>query len=59
MAKQQTIEKIFQGLQRQKFADWYNTGDFDAWIQGDTPSKTDAEIKEDIAKLFNLTPTQP
>ena len=55
MAKQQTIEKIFQGLQRQKFADWYNTGDFDKWLSGDDGAKTDAEIKEDIDRLFNLT----
>jgi len=56
MTKKQVIEKIFQALQRQKFADWYNDGgDFDQWISGAVDKPTDDEIKADIAKLFGLT----
>jgi len=55
MNKQQLIEKIFQALQRQKFADWYNTGNFDNWIRKDFGAPTDDEIKADIARFFGLT----
>ncbi len=53
MNENEIVEKIFQTLQRREFASWFNAGDFDKWITGDG-QKTDAEIKTDIAKLFNL-----
>lgn len=55
MNKQQLIEKILQTLMRQKFADWYTYGEFDKWLAKDLDAPTDAEIKEDIARLFGLT----
>jgi hypothetical protein len=55
MTKQQLIEKILQTLMRQKFADWYNDGGaFDKWIRQDNDAPSDAEIEQDIARLFNL-----
>lgn len=54
MNEDQVIEKIFQTLLRQKFADWYNSGRFDQWISGDLPGIEDEEIKEDIRNLFGL-----
>ena len=49
------VEKIFEGLQKQKFADWYNEGgDFDHWITGDLPAIEDEEIKNNIKSLFFL-----
>lgn len=54
MDKDEVIEKILQGLTRQKFADWYNSGNFDKWISGDLPKIPDNQIQKDIAELFNL-----
>ena len=51
-AKDKILENIFQTLQRQKFADWYNNLDFDRWISGDLPKITDEAIKEQIKKIF-------
>ena len=55
MTKEQVTEKILAGLQRQKFADWYNRGNFDKWISDREQSCLDEmEIKMDIEKLFDL-----
>lgn len=51
----QTIEeKILATLESQKFADWYNTGNFDKYISGDAPTITKEEILAEIKKLFRL-----
>jgi hypothetical protein len=47
--------QILDLLSSQRFADWYNTGKFDAYITGgempdETPSK--ATILADIKKMF-------
>lgn len=48
---------ILEGLSRQKFADWYNTGRFDDYITGEKPL-SEQEILADIVKLFNLDKMQ-
>lgn len=60
MNKNEVVEKIFQTLQSQKFADWYNKGGFDAFISGDydfkafPPDEMEKQVKEEITRLFNL-----
>lgn len=61
MNKNEVVEKIFQTLQSQNFADWYNKGGFDAFISGDydfeafSPDRMEREVKKEIEKLFHLT----
>jgi hypothetical protein len=58
--KQQRIEakaqEILNVLSKQKFADWYNNGNFDNYITGEM--KHDAENEKiviiDIIKMFDL-----
>lgn len=52
--KQIIIQKIKDALSQQRFADWYNSGNFDKWIRGDLPEVTDKTIEQDIARLFRL-----
>jgi hypothetical protein len=52
--KTEVIEKILSTLSRQKFADWYNTGNFDKWITGDLPKVPQNQVKKDIAQMFDL-----
>ena len=58
ISKEALNEIILNALETQKFADWYNNGNFDKWISGDgnlitgTPSKE--QIEKDIERLFNL-----
>ncbi len=52
-------EKILNGLEKQKFADWYNDGSFMDYISGTYPKEdpkcpTKEKIIEDIKRLFNL-----
>lgn len=49
--------RILRGLEKQKFADWYNTGDFDNYIRGEYPDDdprqpTPASIENDIKDMF-------
>ncbi len=46
--------KILLGLQSQRFADWYNKGNFDAYISSDDNAPTVETIKSDIQRLFTL-----
>jgi len=46
-------EKIYNGISKQPFYDWYNEdGDFEKFIQGTDDAKSKEEILEDIKKLF-------
>ena len=53
-------KKILNGLEKQKFADWYSAnGAFDDYITGaysdtDPRQPTEEKILEDIVRLFNL-----
>ena len=53
MNKEQIIEKIFQAIQSRKFEVWYNLGNLNNYITGET-DVTPEQVKEDIAKLFKL-----
>jgi hypothetical protein len=54
LTKDDVIQKILNGLEKQAFADWYSNGNFDKWISGDLPAVTTEQVKKDIEKLFNL-----
>lgn len=55
MKPEEIIERIFQTLQRQKFADFYASGGaFGRWIEGDINAPSKEEVKQEIAKLFNI-----
>jgi len=44
---------IRQVLWRQKFADWYTTGNFDKWVsEGTQTPEFNEQVLEDIEKLF-------
>ena len=47
--------EILNALEGRRFADWYNTGKFNAYISGELPQVTKEEIIEDIKRLFRLT----
>lgn len=48
-----TIEQVFQTLEKQSFADFYNNGGkFDTWITGDRPEVTEAEAMEELSRLI-------
>lgn len=47
-------ELILDRLSSQYFADWYNTGHFAQWIQGDLPKVTKETVLEEITKMFKL-----
>ena len=51
MNKNEIIEKILATLSSQKFEDWF-IGQFDDYTAESQP--TEAEIKQDIEKLFDL-----
>ena len=46
MEKQEIINKIFNALQKQKFADWYHQGNYDAFICGEHDAPSEEEIKK-------------
>lgn len=48
-------EMILSTLERQKFTDFYNTGDFDRYIRGEEDAKSRDEILEEIVKLFRIS----
>jgi hypothetical protein len=50
------LSKILSLLERQKFADWYNTGNFDAYITGDMEHSKGITYEE--AKEIVLTDLQ-
>lgn len=57
----QMAEKILSTLEGQRFTDWYNNGEFDAFITGDlthdlecTPTQARERILEQIIRLFRL-----
>jgi hypothetical protein len=54
MNKKQLAEKILMALERQRFANWYNNGDFDKFISGDLDALSREEILEQIIFLFRL-----
>ena len=53
-------EKILEALEKQRFADWYNTGGrFDSYITCEYPEEspehvTRAAVLNDIKRLFSL-----
>jgi len=52
-------EKILNGLDKARFADWYTAGKFDVYISGDYPvgdprQPTKEQILEDIVSMFHL-----
>lgn len=55
-SQRKKAEVILNGLTYQKFADWYNTGRFDSWLEGEFPSSdiTYEDVLEDIVNLFKL-----
>lgn len=50
--KRKLIQNILNRLSSKKFADWYNSGNFDRWISGDLPALEDEQISKDIESLF-------
>lgn len=56
---EEQAEQILSTLERQKFADWYNSGNFDNYISGDLPPVLKEQIIQDIIKLFQLAPQSP
>jgi hypothetical protein len=54
MNNQEIAKKILNALELQKFADWYNAGNFDHWISGDLPTISDEQILEEIKEIFQL-----
>jgi hypothetical protein len=58
MNKKQIAEKILMTLEGQRFADWYNSGDFEKYITGDLNEKgirlAKEKILEQIILLFHL-----
>ncbi len=64
MNNRETITKLIWLFQSQRFADWYNSGEFDRYITGDLGhnvqiSKEDAEkkIRSDIARMLRIEDT--
>ena len=57
MNADQLAEKILNTLERQWFADWYNTGNFDKYISGDLPPVSKEQIIADVKKMFKLETT--
>ena len=54
MNKKQLAEVILEGLERQRFNDWYDGGDFEDYITGEKGAPSKEKILEDILRLFNL-----
>jgi hypothetical protein len=61
MSNSELITKLIWLFQSQRFADWYNNGEFDRYITGDLEhgakiSKEDAEkkIRSDIARMLQI-----
>lgn len=54
MSADDIARAIYNTLSRQKFADWYQSGDFDAHISGADSCKSREAILEDIKKLFPI-----
>lgn len=64
MNNREIITKLLWLFQSQRFADWYNSGDFDKYITGDLEhdakiSRQDAEkkIRSDIARMLQIEDT--
>ena len=54
MNADQQAEKILNTLELQRFADWYNSGRFNAYISGDLPTVSKEDIINDIKRMFRL-----
>ncbi len=54
ITKETLRERILGVLETQKFADWYNGGNFDKWITGDEPRISEKQIRADVDTLFRL-----
>jgi hypothetical protein len=53
--KQKEIaEKVLNMLEGQKFADWYNSGHFDAYISGDLVAPSKNDILLTIVQMLHL-----
>lgn len=56
MTKEQEAiaKKIFETINRQNFADWYNRGRFDDYITCEIGAPTKEQLLQDIVDLFRL-----
>lgn len=53
LEKQVLVERIFNRLSSQSFADWYSdSGDFGKWIVGEVDAPTKEEILTQIQRTF-------
>jgi hypothetical protein len=54
MNNDEIANKIYEALNKQAFADWYNDGRFDSHITGELHCPSKEEIIADIKKIFRL-----
>ena len=52
-----TVKQVLNLLTKQNFADWYNNGNFDAYITGEAWKQTPSEeqIIEELAKMLGVS----
>lgn len=48
-----SLDKIFSMLQKQKFADYYNQGEFMQWLSGENPDITEEQAKNELKKMLD------
>lgn len=54
MITQEVLERVFKMMCRQNFADWYNSGRFDAFISGVTEGEapTKEQVLSDLGRML-------
>jgi hypothetical protein len=50
--EERLLRKVFDLLQKQQFADWYNEGDFDHWLSGQIGAPDEEEIFEQFKDMI-------
>lgn len=52
--KKEVAEIIANGLEKQRFADWYNNGNFEVFITDSMGGVTKETVLSDIERIFHL-----
>ncbi len=51
--QQVSLDAVFNLLTTQKFADWYNNGNFNEWITDKADSSQENKLKEQLLKMMS------